>query len=166
MKLLIGGGPRTGKTTLAKAIAAAEGIALTHTDDLMATHAWSEASEEIARRIVSQPGDWIIEGVAVARALRKAIALAEMPSDLQVRWLREPVVARTPGQEAMAKGCETVWREILPLLQERGVDVCDCKPEERTGGGHHHTCPAFEQECACYELTGGHQPGCAFARTP
>jgi hypothetical protein len=33
--------------------------------------------------------------------------------------------------------------------------ACDC-----TGG------PAVETECSCYEVTGGHQPGCAFNRIP
>lgn len=33
--------------------------------------------------------------------------------------------------------------------------ACDC-----TGG------PQLEQECTCYELTGGHQPGCYFNRPP
>lgn len=39
---------------------------------------------------------------------------------------------------------------------------CNCKPEERTGGGHATDCPEWEPECTCYELTGGHQPGCFF----
>ncbi len=33
------------------------------------------------------------------------------------------VVALTPGQAAMAKGCATVWREIAPKLAARGVTV-------------------------------------------
>lgn len=41
---------------------------------------------------------------------------------------------------------------------------CNCNPLERTGGDHHHTCPAWEPECTCYEMIGGHQPGCYFNR--
>jgi hypothetical protein len=42
--------------------------------------------------------------------------------------------------------------------------ACNCNPVDNTGGGHSGTCPEFEPECACYELTGGHQPGCYFNR--
>lgn len=39
---------------------------------------------------------------------------------------------------------------------------CNCDPLAQTGGGHAYTCPEFEPECTCYELTGGHQPMCPF----
>lgn len=39
-----------------------------------------------------------------------------------------------------------------------------CRCPELTGGGHEWPCPYWEQECACYEMTGGHMPGCAMNR--
>jgi hypothetical protein len=39
---------------------------------------------------------------------------------------------------------------------------CNCHPEERTGGDHDPSCPEWQPECTCYELVGGHQPGCYF----
>lgn len=38
--------------------------------------------------------------------------------------------------------------------------ACDCDPMNRTGGEHSWTCPEYEPECTCYEIIGGHQPGC------
>jgi hypothetical protein len=55
------------------------------------------------------------------------------------------------------------------VAAESGSDAvvpaeCTCNPADNTGGGHLGTCPAFEPECTCYEVTGGHQPGCYFNR--
>jgi hypothetical protein len=52
----------------------------------------------------------------------------------------------------------------------RGGDgyVCDrcegTEPEEVTGGWRCARCQYQPAECTCYEVIGGHQPGCAFAR--
>lgn len=57
------------------------------------------------------------------------------------------------------------WRAENDRLNrdaEQELDGCDCDPLSRTGGVHDKSCPAFALECTCYELTGGHQPGCAF----
>lgn len=39
---------------------------------------------------------------------------------------------------------------------------CNCDPRETTGGGHRGDCPAYEPECTCYEMIGGHQPMCPY----
>lgn len=92
-----------------------------HTDDLMHLE-WSEASLT-ASQWFSQPGDWTVEGVAAVRALRKWMsANPGKPCD-RVVWLSQPKVTRTPGQNNMAKACETIWREILPELRSRGVEI-------------------------------------------
>jgi hypothetical protein len=101
MRILVAGAPRTGKTTLADALAAERGIPVRRTDDLVGRLAWSEASAEVARWL-TEPGPWIIEGVASARALRKLDPSAPLP-DL-IAHLTIPRVARTPRQEGMAKG--------------------------------------------------------------
>lgn len=118
-RIIIAGGPRTGKTTLA---ATYPGLVL-HTDDLIGQLDWSAASG-VAAGWFDVPGPWVIEGVATVRALRKWLAAhaSGQPADL-VLWLGTPLVARTPGQVTMARGCETVWAEVLPLLRARGVAV-------------------------------------------
>lgn len=119
-RIIICGGPRTGKTTLAEAMHAREltshppGPSIRHTDDLIATHDWSAASQHTADEWLNEPGPWIIEGVAMARALRKwreAHPYGEAPVDRVIR-LVTPLVAVTKGQETMAKGEERVWSEI------------------------------------------------------
>jgi len=42
-------------------------------------------------------------------------------------------------------------------------ESCGCtEPEEVTGGWRCSKCHWWPPECTCYEVTGGHQPGCAF----
>lgn len=120
LRIVIGGGPRTGKTTLAGHIGGADVL---HTDDLIDQYDWSAASEQIASQWLPMPGPWILEGVATIRGLRKALTLTEgPPCDLLV-WLTEPKVTRTPKQESMAKGCQTIFDEIRGTLEARGVRI-------------------------------------------
>lgn len=144
-RICITGGPNTGKTTLAEHLALGgtyadgrtgpgrtlgQGKPPRHTDDLieqckhLGKDAWSEAS-----RIVStwfdEPGPWIIEGVAIPRALRKwkEAHPGEPPPVDRVIRLTTPHVPLSPGQRTMAKGEETVWQEIAGWLLGEGVTV-------------------------------------------
>lgn len=122
-RILIAGGPKAGKTTLANGLAAQGGVTLLHTDDLIDTHDWSSASDEVASWM-SREGPWVIEGVAVPRALRKWLQANPegMPCELAL-WLSEPKERLTLRQSAMAKGCLTVWREVEQELRRRGVEL-------------------------------------------
>jgi hypothetical protein len=100
-------------------------------------------------------------------------------------------IGSTPGQQITyhlpgrlwdrAEFAETFERAPVPFDGHSSTDVlarlrdisqsdepsrCNCNPADNTGGGHSGTCPEFEPECTCYELTGGHQPGCYFNRRP
>lgn len=121
-RVVIAGGPKTGKSSLAECLEAIDVARIRHTDDL-AHLGWSEASAAAALWF-GAPGPWIVEGVAAARALRKWLASHPegKPCDV-VYVLDEPVVARTPGQETMAKGCQTVFAEVRPELVRRGVEI-------------------------------------------
>ena len=120
MRIAIAGGPRTGKTTLAADL---DGLKLA-TDALMHDHDWSGASQAASEWLDLRCGDLVLEGVAVPRALRKWLKRNPegKPVD-RVVWLSSPHVELSPGQATMAKGCETVWREILPEHKARGVEI-------------------------------------------
>lgn len=121
MRILIAGVPRSGKSTLADELGAANKLKPLHTDDHIGL-GWSESSAAVAAQI-RRPGPWIIEGVAVPRALRKWLAANEgRPAD-EIYWLPLECIPLTHGQASMAKGCATVWREILPALIARGVKL-------------------------------------------
>ncbi len=125
MRVVIAGVPRSGKTTLAKTMASARGVSLRHTDDLIGTHDWSAASQEVSGWFDSHE-PWVIEGVATGRALRKWLAAnPEGKPCEQVIYHRNPVMALSQGQSTMAKGCDSVWSEIEPELRSRGVDIWD-----------------------------------------
>ena len=128
-RILIAGGPRTGKTTLATAMSTASGALLRHTDHLIGAFDWSSASALVAMWL-DDPGPWIVEGVAVPRALRKWIAAHPddtKPCDV-VYWLTAPWAVQSPGQLTMAKGCATVWSEVAGDLARRGVDIRTAAP--------------------------------------
>lgn len=121
-RVIVAGGPRTGKTTLAKQIAKRAGIEARHTDDLIDTTDWSGASAQVAEWL-DAPGPWVIEGVATLRALRKWFARSTgKPAD-RIVWLGKAKVPCSPGQTTMAKGCRKVWDEILPALLRAGVTI-------------------------------------------
>ncbi len=117
MRVLVIGGPGTGKTT-----AYPDAV---HTDDLIEL-GWSGASEYIADHLMAKPGPWTIEGVTAVRALRKAL---DRNADKRVcdrvvvmTQAKEPL---TPGQLTMSKGVATVWREIRAEVLRRGIEVVE-----------------------------------------
>jgi hypothetical protein len=116
MKIAIAGVPKAGKTTHALSL----GTQFRSTDSLI-PKGWSEASDEAASWFAD---DGIVEGVAVPRALRKW--LAENPEGRpvdEVHWLGVPRHDLTPGQNSMARGCQTIFEEIRPELLKRGVKI-------------------------------------------
>lgn len=123
-RILIGGGPRCGKTTEGLELARELGVRLRSTDDLIPS-GWSEAAL-IASTWLDAPGPWVIEGVTVGRALRKWMAqhppLAPLPVDLLL-WRDRPLRELLPGQESLLKGCRTIMRGIAPELFARGLKV-------------------------------------------
>lgn len=120
MRLLITGAPRTGKTTHALALGAHYGAPVYHTDDTKHLP-WSDASLEVSRWL-ERPGPWIIEGVAVPRALRKWLRKHPEGAPADELHIRTHAFTEwTRGQRTMARGIETVLREIMPELAARGV---------------------------------------------
>lgn len=120
-RILIAGGPKVGKTTLALELGRERNIPVRHTDDLIGACDWSSISTTVATWL-EEPGPWIIEGVAVPRALRKWLATHPEGTPAETLFWRETTrVPRTAGQAAMAKGCATVWDEIHRELVTRGM---------------------------------------------
>ena len=117
-RIVITGGPKTGKTTLADEM----GGGVRQTDELIELP-WSEQSLVVSRWF-DEPAPWVIEGVTVTRALRKWLKhnLKGKPCDLVI-YLREPRIQLSVGQERMSKACWTVWREIRRELERRGVEI-------------------------------------------
>lgn len=120
-RLLIVGPPRAGKTTLAKSLSPAA----RSSDDAMHL-GWSEASAEVASWF-DAPGPWVIEGVAVVRALRKwleahPVTAQDCPKPCdRIVYLVHDGRGLSQGQQSMGKGIATVWREILSELRRRSI---------------------------------------------
>ena len=121
MRIAIIGAPRAGKTTLARELARASDIRILHADDLIAL-GWSEASDEVAH-VLAAISDIIVEGVAVVRGLRKALALVPYAPVERCIVLERPRLRLSRWQVAMQRGCATILREIEPELLLRGVTM-------------------------------------------
>ena len=124
MKIVIVGGPKTGKTTFAKKLSSdTEIVPVRHTDDVISL-GWSEGSAEVATWF-DKPGSWIVEGVAAVRALRKWLDAHRdgKPCDVVKMMLTGPFGTPTKAQAAMTKGHNTVWAEIENDLRDRGVRI-------------------------------------------
>lgn len=122
MKIAILGAPKTGKTTLASKMAGDSNSSCRSTDEVM-NLGWSEASAEVSTWFDQDCP--IIEGVGVARALRKWLERnpTGKPVDKLIVLTNEPFTAHTPGQASMGKGIQTVLAEIEPALKARGVVI-------------------------------------------
>ena len=122
MRVCVCGGPRVGKTTYAGRLSFENKWPIRHTDDLIGKMDWSAASEEVAHWLTA-PGPWVLEGVALVRALRKFLKASDgLPCD-KVIWMPSPKVELSAGQLSMMKGCQTIWSEVYPDLLRRGVPV-------------------------------------------
>jgi hypothetical protein len=131
MRVAIVGGPRTGKTTFADRVGLhnLSEQDVKHSDDLIDEMEWSEVSDYIAKKWLTAPGPWCVEGVAIPRALRKWLAFAPpnntaKPCDVMV-YLPNPHVPLVKGQETMRKAVNTVIREIVPELTRLGVRILE-----------------------------------------
>jgi adenylate kinase family enzyme len=121
-RTLIIGPPQAGKTTLALEMGERLGVRVRHTDDLIGRFDWSGASEHIARVWLAEPGPWIIEGVAVVRALRKWLDSNRTGSPCEtIILLDAPRVRLSSGQASMQKACATIWSQIERQVRARGV---------------------------------------------
>ena len=100
-RIAITGAPLTGKTTLAKSVTESKSIPVIHGDDYIEL-GWSESSKAIADAVNAIDGAVIVEGVQVARAIRKGMCIDAL------LYLSEPFEPLNKGQVSMAKGVETV----------------------------------------------------------
>ncbi len=121
MRIGIAGGPRTGKTTLARSMGLELGLPVLSTDQVMDL-GWSETSTEVTRWF-STP-DVIIEGVALGRALRKWLAVNPQGKPLDIlHVLVLPHVTLTKGQRTMGDQCITLINQVRWELRRRGVEI-------------------------------------------
>lgn len=120
MRIAIAGYPRAGKTTLSTKLGVEP---VRHTDSCIHL-GWSGVSAEVARWL-HLDGPWVIEGVAVPRAIRKWLKYSDpqaQPCDVLI-YLTETFEELVGGQRQMAKGCDTVFAAIAPELAARDVRI-------------------------------------------
>jgi adenylate kinase family enzyme len=121
--VILCGGPRTGKSTLAVRLSERHSIPVKFGDSLVGTHEWSEASLEVSNWI-DDPEPWIIDGVVAVRALRKWLPRnPDAKPDFVVVYMRDNIQVQTDKQKAMAKAIHTIWKEVEPELVRRGIKV-------------------------------------------
>lgn len=110
-----------GKTTYSGHLSRTLGIPRRSTDEAILQNVWVTQSALVADWF-DQPGPWIIEGTPVIRALRKWLQRnpTGQPCDT-LYWSDTPHAVLNNGQEAMRRGCRTIYDEIRAELVRRGV---------------------------------------------
>ena len=124
MRIAITGYPNSGKTTLASLLVLVSQYPIRKTDELLETHEWSELSEEVSKWFEA-PGPWIVEGVAVPRAIRKwrlRHPRSKPPFDMFI-YIQRPFMDMRPGQRSMSLGLDTVMLELWQWLRRNKVWV-------------------------------------------
>jgi hypothetical protein len=124
MRIVIGGYPNSGKTTLGNLLFLTTGAELKKTDELLNTHGWSELSQAVSKWF-DEPGDWIIEGVATPRAIRKwrKANPDKRPPFQYFVYMTRNFEGYRPGQRAMANGADTVMAELWQWLVDNDVII-------------------------------------------
>lgn len=118
-RIVVVGYPRSGKTTAALRLGRELGLPVRHTDDAMDL-GWSDASEEVSRWFDEGDG-WIIEGVAVPRAVRKWRSRNAGNGVFPYTHAVELWEARgnlTEGQRRMGEAARAVWDEVLTMARD------------------------------------------------
>lgn len=125
-RVIIVGGPRCGKSTMARQLRA-EGIPTYCGDPVSKVKEpeadvtylpedirWEDQSEWIVNNWFPMPAPWCCEGIVMARAIRKGHRLGRdnLLKDVELKYTNFPFVMCTPRQIALIKGVETVWNEI------------------------------------------------------
>ena len=142
-RIVIIGGPRTGKSQLAKKLSQELSIptvlctdpqhlggdAPSHMKITNRDERWSAVSEDVSHWF-ENPGPWIIEGVAAIRALRKYHKNnPELPPPCdKLLVLSLPKVTQTKDQRNLAAGIHTVLTSIAAWAHdviEDGEPYCD-----------------------------------------
>lgn len=126
MRIIIAGGPKTGKTALSGVLSTRYGITdVRHTDSLREGRTWEAIVDQVSHWYDDE-GPWIIEGVVTPHALVQWFTRNnfEKPADV-VLFLEKGMEHRTPKQLSLAKGCMTVWKHVLPHLRMAECEVGD-----------------------------------------
>lgn len=135
MRLLITGGPRTGKSTLAQQLALEMSTPHCSTDELLDDTglSWHATITQVVKWM-EQPEPWLIEGVKIPHAMACWAELhPKTPPADRVIFLTKPLVLLTGKQLAMMKGIYSVWRgvsRLVPVVEYRQADW----QEELRGG--------------------------------
>lgn len=145
MRICVIGGPGCGKSTLAHEFARPLGLLVLCTDTPEQARAtgraiddrtlyapsslgkdWSGLSRWVAETWLSLPGPFVIEGLALVRALRKWRGFwpEQRPPCERLIWCREPRIGLEPGAERALVGHDTIanglleeWPELFDLLE-------------------------------------------------
>lgn len=141
-RVLVVGGPRRGKSTLAQRLRSSvnavviptfcgDPVSLVKDPEPGVTYlpeglSWSDSSQYIADNWLMLPGPWCCEGIAMARAVRKLVnsERSAVLDGVDIVVLTDAIAEESSGQSIMAKSVMTVWAEVADLFpQARVVSV-------------------------------------------
>jgi hypothetical protein len=120
MRVVIIGGPRSGKSTMASKYSnhyctdpkSLVKDILPSAQYLPEGLKWGDDSQFICDNWFTMRGSWIIEGVGAVRALRKWDKQYHPCDVIVVLKDKHPLATRSDGQEAMSKAVMNIWYSI------------------------------------------------------
>ena len=116
-RILIVGGPRTGKTTLSRELQEETRLPTFHTDDFLHLKDFRAQTTATTNWLLVEP-DYIVEGVHTVYALRRLLEEryeGEKPAPLPdlIHFCEKPFERLHTGQERLWRGVNTVMYDLL-----------------------------------------------------
>jgi hypothetical protein len=144
-RIVVIGGPRTGKTTYATKLARQLGVHLAstgkrteHEGGLVSTDNYLDRGtyDDLPDRVIAdlrKRDSFVLEGTQAARVVRRWLKQSpDEPRLDKALVFNRPWVKRNPRQESTAKGVRTTLRDLLPMLERAGIQVEHMTPPEMT----------------------------------
>lgn len=128
-KIIIAGSSRTGKSVLANELKRKLGIKLISTDSYINSFSWSDTPEAIINDI-KDLDSYILEGIQCGRVIRTAEKLGIDLGYDTVYCLFSEWSELNKGQLTQKKGCQTIWKDCVPILNAAGIDCIYEIPEK------------------------------------
>lgn len=126
MKIIIAGGPRCGKSTLARTLGCPHVWATDWLLDTFFERYAPGTMHKLADEIVhwmARPGPWVIEGCPTILAIREWLHLTRQKPCDKLIWLDTPYEELNPARRQLLRMCDATFQDTHEWLHRLGVKI-------------------------------------------